>query len=249
VRSGHTNTLTPDGATYHERITEALKIISIATGAITQPDIMRPLRIWCAPGLASLWLSSRLGEFITDNPDIRVDFRPADEGPDFRSKDVDCDIRYLRHWQIASMSKGLHTLEFARPLVFPVASPAFLARMPPIRCAEDLLRLPLLHEEDDQEWRNWFEAQGVDGGEQLPGARLWQALLTLNAAKQGHGITLANHFLIDDEINSGQLVEVIPSERPFEPVKFGGYTFIAREERWNERAIVRFRQWLKRIAA
>lgn len=248
IRHGHGNSLTPDGEVYHERITAALNIITGATDKLMKRDGYYKLRIWCAAGLASLWLSSRLGDFMQANPEIAVHFRPANESPDFRAKDVDCDIRYLRRWEEEFVPKGLHKLEFARPSVFPVASPEYVAKLPPIHSAQDLLSLPLLHEDDDLEWIHWFRLQNIDPGPTLPGARLWHADLTLNAARGGQGIALANHMLIGDEVSSGRLVVIQPQGAPFNPVQFGGYTFIAREEQWNAPAIVRFRRWLQQRA-
>ncbi|MBK6491327.1 MAG: hypothetical protein IPF97_06355 [Sphingomonadales bacterium] len=142
----------------------------------------------------------------------------------------------------------MHTFEFARPEVFPVASPDLAATLPVIHHARDLFEIPLLHEDNDLEWQHWFAGQGLETPERLPGSRLWHAHLTLKAAQQGHGVALANSLLLRDDIEAGRLVEIKPAEGQFVPVRFGGYTFIAREDRWNSPAIVRFRRWLQSAA-
>ncbi|MBK6491326.1 MAG: hypothetical protein IPF97_06350 [Sphingomonadales bacterium] len=55
-------------------------------------DGVLKLHIQCIPGFASLWLSDRLGDFISKNKDIDIDFHPSDSSPDFRGKDVDGDM-------------------------------------------------------------------------------------------------------------------------------------------------------------
>lgn len=248
IREGQASRLTDEGAEYHDKISAALNMIVNATAGVLQSEGERELRVWCSPGFALLWLSGHIGEFISANPDLDVEFRPADNLADFRSREVDCDIRYLRDWQTTSLPKILHRADFSRPSVFPVASPQFVEAMNPIEQAGDMLDLPLLHEESNDEWRYWLEAQGVDVPAQIPGARLWQAHLTLSAARKGHGIALANRFIIGDALTTGDLVEIRPVSGEFAPVSFGAYTFLAREEEWNADHIRRFRRWLQDVS-
>jgi LysR family glycine cleavage system transcriptional activator len=249
IRNGTANQLTAEGEVYHQEIYAALTAIATATSKLMQASEELSLSIWCIPGFAFLWLSDRLGDFITSHPEIDVDFRPADQSPDFRGKDVDGDIRYLREWEVAALPKVVHRFEVARPEVFPVASPECAARFGPIEDANDLLRWPLLHEDNDLEWLNWLQAQGVQVEGRIAGSRLWHAHLTLNAARQGHGVALANRMLLNDDLESGRLVRLHPASSEFDRVWFGAYTFLAREDRWNAPAIVRFRRWLQRTAA
>ncbi|MFW2851923.1 LysR substrate-binding domain-containing protein [Sphingomonas sp. TX0543] len=244
VRDGAGYSLTEKGEVYHRQIYEALRAVASATGALVKVGDDLKLRLQCIPGFASLWLSDRLGEFIDANRDIDVDFRPSDHSPDFRGQDVDGDIRYLRTWEEVDLPKVVYRLDVARPVVFPVASPACAAGLPPITSPADLLNMPLLHEENDLEWRHWLTAQGVAVPERMPGSRLWHAHLTLAAARQGHGITLANTMLLRDDLAAGRLVKVKLAQGEFAPVLLGTYTFLAREDRWNSPAIARFRRWL-----
>jgi LysR family transcriptional regulator, glycine cleavage system transcriptional activator len=196
TRDGAGDFLTEAGQDYHEDICQALTLIGAATASLMNVGERLKLSVWCIPGFGFLWLSDRINDFISENPDIDLDFKPSDVSPDFRAHEGDVDIRYLRSWQEAPMAKGLQILELARPNVFPVASPAFIAQMEPIRSPSDLLKYTLLHEDNDLEWVRWLEAQAVTCEDRLPGPRLWHAHLTLNAARQGHGIALANSMLL-----------------------------------------------------
>lgn len=248
MRSDRAQILTEEGATYHREVHDALNRISAATGRLLTKEEPLDLHIWCIPGFAALWLSEHLSAFMSANPDISVDFRPADQGPDFRFKHVDGDIRYLRRWEEAALPTTVRRMEFARPHVFPVASPQWLAEQPPIEDAADLMTRPLLHEDNNLEWVNWFRLQGVEPEPNMPGPRLWNAHLTLNAAQQGQGIALANVMLARSLIENGKLVSVVPRNGNFVPVEFGGYTFIARDDCWNTPAVLRFRRWLQATA-
>jgi LysR family transcriptional regulator, glycine cleavage system transcriptional activator len=244
AREGGDYRLTETGRAYHGEIERALATIAGATGALTRQGERMRLSIWCIPGFAFLWLSDRLGSFLEANPDIDLDFRPADDLPDFRAKDVDGAIRYIRNWDEAGVPRHVHRLEFARPPVFPVAAPSFAAALPPLATAADLPGCTLLHEDSDEEWRHWLAAQGVSAPQPLPGPRLWHAHLTLNAARQGQGIALANPLLLRDDLETGRLVRIEARDRAFAPVQLGSYRLMARADQWNATGLARFRSWL-----
>jgi DNA-binding transcriptional LysR family regulator len=111
-----------------------------------------------------------------------------------------------------------------------------------------MLSMRLLHEENDTEWRMWFECQDIAlSPAALPGPRLWHAHLMLDAAKSGQGIALTNDFLARNDLASGQLVPLQGLGIPFAPAILGGYHFMAREDRWHNRTVAQFRNWLLRM--
>jgi DNA-binding transcriptional LysR family regulator len=71
----------------------------------------------------------------------------------------------------------------------------------------------------------------------------------LDAAKAGQGIALANAFLARNDLLSGQLVALEPSETPFKTASFGSYHLTARSDRWHNGSLARFRNWLIHEAA
>lgn len=141
-------------------------------------------------------------------------------------------------------SSLVRSIEIARPSVVPVASPAYLSSLPPIRTPSDLLGHIKLHEEDFANWRAWFEAHGIDPTNALDGPRLWHAHLTIDAARRGRGIALANHFLATDDLRAGRLVEIGTGCDGFEAISLGSYNFLARADRWKSLPVQRCRNWL-----
>jgi len=244
TRSDGTYRLTEPGENYHREIATALAAIAAATGRMVQTPEEQRLSIWCIPGFASLWLSDRLGDFIRAHADINVDLRPSDDAADFRAREVDCDIRYIRSWEENTLPRAVRSHEFARPDVYPVCSPDLLATLPPIDDAATLLDCPLLHEDSDAEWRAWLAAQDARIDGRLPGTRLWHAHLTLGAARQGRGIALANRMLLGSDLTDGALVAIRPRKGSFAPVCLGGYSLLARDDRWNAPPVLAFRRWL-----
>jgi DNA-binding transcriptional LysR family regulator len=87
----------------------------------------------------------------------------------------------------------------------------------------------------------------VDAPQELKGPALWHAHVILEAARAGQGLSLANMLLIRDDIATGRLVPVGPAGNGF-PLPFGNYHFVARRDRWNDRNISKFRQWVMATA-
>jgi DNA-binding transcriptional LysR family regulator len=129
-----------------------------------------------------------------------------------------------------------------RPRVFPVASPAFLARYPDAITVESLARLPLLHEDSTKHWERWLGAVHVCSFDQLSGLRLWNDQLTLQAARLGQGIALSNDALVSEDLAAGHLVEPIRSD-----VRLWGYYVLTKSSRWRDPDIVAAREWLQHV--
>lgn len=247
-RSGGARTLTSDGAEYHRRISAGLQTIANATLTLRKRHDQQ-LLIWCSPGFAYHWLSPRLSAFAGQGDDVVLELRSMDYGPDFATNEADGDIRYVRR-SAAAAPEGCRWIELAAPPVYPVASPTFAESIQGrLREARDLLTLRLLHEESDAEWQLWFESQGIAlPPSTIAGPRHWHAHVMLDAVRNGHGIGLANDFLVRNDLRSGQLVALVPSEQPFQPALIGSYQFRARADRWHNGALARLRNWLVREA-
>lgn len=235
--------LTEAGQRYYAVVSQSLSLIDAETSHFRQVRRDK-LTLWCIPGLAFQWMLPRLRDFTDAQPDILIELRPSDSPPDPRNSEVDGDVRYVHH---DAVPNGPHfrTLELARPPVFPVCTPAYLAGIGRIAAAEDLRRTRLLHEENDLEWRTWFAGQGVTLPQaDLPGPRLWHAHLVLDECRNGRGVALANAFLLGEDLASGRLVRLDGGGLPFKDVTLGAYVLAMRQERWSDRPVAMFRLWL-----
>jgi DNA-binding transcriptional LysR family regulator len=247
MRNRGNKLLTPTGSRYYLRIQDALRELASATAEIVSVSDGDRLRIWTNGGFASKWLAPRLGEFTALQPDVKIELRPSDARPDLLNGEAEVDIRY--HGDLYSPppgGKGLTHVELARPHIMAVASPSLLGAAGPIRSSADLLRLPLLHEEDDAQWRAWFAARGDMFEQEIPGTRLWHAHLAIGAAVEGRGVALASSFLVSDELRSGRLVEVPDPDAPTRTVPLGSYVFTTRADRWETPRLRQFRAWILR---
>ncbi len=247
TRVGRGVRLTEQGVIYHARISSALAEICDATDEISRFTRHNSLRIRSLPGFGFLWLAGNLHKFRSAAPQLNIDLHLTDDAADFFADGVDVDLRFSLDPEFLPPA-GCSSVRIADPLCFVVGSPTFLAKMPAVRAPQDILDFPLLHEDDDRQWRRWFNLHGIEVAQELKGPSLWHAHVILEAARAGQGLSLANMLLIRDDLQTGRLVLVGEEAQGF-PLPLGAYHFVARRDRWNESNISKFRRWVLSTAS
>lgn len=237
--------LTPQGRVFHKRVTQALIELASATQELCFRTDEHKLRIWCMPGLASEWLTGRIGDFSGEHSDIDIELQPSDTAPNFDMQQADAFLYYLIDNRGGVPDLKLREAQIARPPVLAVASPAFLESAPPFATPEDLLGTTLLHESNDSQWRRWFAQHGFEVDGDIKGPKFWQGHLTLAAARRGQGVALANALIVGDDLRDGRLISI----GSWEPVFLGSYMFKTRSDGWRKRTISSFRRWLETSVA
>lgn len=246
ARTAAGTVLTEDGKRYHKQIMSAIDTISNATIDLMKRGDSRRLHIHCMPAFALHWISGRLGDFEQANPGFDIEVRPMDRSPDFLTHHADVDLRIVAMYGGGTyeVPAECRSMEIARAPVIAVASREYLARNPKIREPRDILGHQLLHEDNLIRWRNWLASHEVHTDVELSGPRLWQAQLTLEAARHGRGIALINHLVVAEELQELRLVDIGAGLPSFQPPAMGMLQFVARAERWDALPIRSFREWL-----
>lgn len=240
---GRSVVLTEDGARYHAQITQAFRLIEAATNELSQPT-RRPLRLWCWPGIAGMRMLPFLPELEESLPHRIIHFQPTLGRPDFRNREADAEIYYRSGPAVPR--DGIIETELGTPRVLPVASPSLIARSG--RERDDLalmFELPWIQELSGDEWRLWLEAAGLvidmQTRSKLEGVRLWHAHLTIEAARLGQGIALANELLIAPDLEKGTLVEIGNTN-----VTLGTYVFARTRLEADEKDMQILDAWLQK---
>jgi len=246
--------LTPAGADYHALIGPAFDQLCSATERM-RGDSGAQLQVWSMPGLAYHWLTSRLPDFGRRHPGLAVTLRPSDAAPDLNRHEAHADLRW---WRDSDLAAGEHPaivrVPVIRPRVFPVARPdAPWLKGRTVDKPADLLALPLTYEDDDVEWQIWFAAHGLFSehgpGAALPPpvARLWQAHMTLAAARDGQGVALTNAFLAGEDLAAGRVIELGAGNPAFRAVSLGAYYLTTHRDSGDIRPLRQFSAWLTQM--
>lgn len=204
-RAGRGVRITEEGARLATRVRAALGDIADALREASERNNPRSLRVSATPSFAARWLLPRLGRFIARNPGVDLDVRAAAALVDFQRDDVDVAIRWgYGDWP------GVRAEEILRDVFFPVCSPR-LPNLP--RTPADLAHHTLLRS-DDEFWKPWFDAVGLDWPEPDRGPIFNDSSLMLQAAVDVQGIALARVSLIGNDIRNGLLVRLFDIDVP-----------------------------------
>ncbi|SIQ45927.1 LysR substrate-binding domain-containing protein [Aquipseudomonas alcaligenes] len=224
--------LTEDGWRYFEQVSAALTQIAEASYELTSRAQQRWLRLLVVPGFAGRWLRHHLAEFRALHPGIRIALEPNPSFREVTAERADLGIAFGEGEEFSAPREVL-----VQPPIFPVCSPAFLLEHGPLAGVEDLLRLPLLHEDDGYWWGVWLQSQGLR-------ARLSSEMSYVSAdqvidlALAGAGVALTNGLLVEEELASGRLVRPLGNQAVLE-----GYLLLSPAGGLKPEAKL-FRQWL-----
>ncbi len=158
---------------------------------------------------AFYWVMPRLSEFHQRHPEIEVRVAASTRPLTEASGHFDVAL------QTSNRASGSHPLVFTVPdEVFPLCSPAYLAgRKPPLDLA-DLSSHHLLHHkaypQDWIEWDGWLERLGLKLRVGHRGSVYDSYPVMIQAAVEGHGITLGWRSTMERLLEAGALV------RPFD---------------------------------
>ena len=202
-----------------------------------------------SPGLTSKWLAARLYRFGAAFPDIDVRISSSPANANFATDGIDLAVRNM---PIDPPPDPALEIEKLVDLTYiPVCTPGLLEKQGPVKNAEDLARLPLIHDESlsargaSPNWSDWFKAAGVDNVDLRRGLRFTSADHALDAAGESAGVLLTHDILAYDGLRTGRLVI---------PVKFAlparrTFSLVWPKARKPIPAAQSFRRWIKDEAA
>ncbi|MCU0479538.1 MAG: LysR family transcriptional regulator [Chloroflexi bacterium] len=238
-RRGNAIVLTATGASYARDVRAALEIILSASLRIMANPGGGNLHLAVLPSFGTRWLMPRLPQFLKEHPGVTVNVLSRLSPFDFRDTGIHAAIHFgTPDWP------GADCTYLMGEEVVPVCSPAFLARRG-IRSPEDLRGAPLLHIASRPDaWPAWFRAQGLDVTE-CRGMTFEQLLTAAQAALVGMGAALLPRFLIERELDQGELIVVL--DRPYRSNR--SYYLVVPRDRASHPPAVAFRAWLLGVVA
>lgn len=237
-RAGRGIRLTDEGERFATRVRTAFAELMTAVQEITTRANPRLLRVSVAPSFAARWLLPRVGRFIAAHPDIDLDVSANIVNVDFQRDNADVAIRYgFGQWD------GVRVELLLDDSFFPVCSPRIAGGVP-TRPA-DLARYTLLRA-DNEPWKPWFEAAGLDWPEPTRGPIFNDSAHLMQAAAEGQGIALGRATLLGNDERNGVLVRPFSVEAPA-PRRF----YLVYPPRIADSSkLITFRAWLhEEIAA
>ena len=231
-RAGRGIRLTDEGERFALRVRAAFGALAAGVQELSERANPRTVRVSSTPSFTARWLLPRIGRFVKAHPNLDLDIHASNTNVDFHRDNVDFAIRYgFGHWP------GVTAEYLIDDWFFPVCSPRIPGGVP--ATPAELSRHTLLRSEDEY-WRPWFQAVGLDWAEPDRGTTFSDSSHLLQAAVDGQGVALARRSLIGNDLRNGLLVKpfdaAVPSSRRYYLV------YLPRME--SSPKLAAFRTWL-----
>ena len=231
TRSGRGVALTDDGRVLARDLDAGFRQIAQGVEALANLQQARPLHVTMSPVFAVKWLMPRLADFQSRHPEVTLLLNPTGMVVDLERDGMDVAIRYCRSENLPRDADVLIVLDLVV-----VGTPALVTSQ---RISEpaDLRHLPWLMELGTNEVPEWFARHGVTLDRplmisQMPGN------LIMDAVKRSDGITYTARQWLNDEIRSGELVELFPENNI-------GAFYIHTRPGEQRRSVRTFSNWLR----
>jgi LysR family glycine cleavage system transcriptional activator len=232
--------ITEAGRDYLTVVRDALDRLAVGTERLVQRQSAGVLTVSTSPDFAAKWLVHRLGNFAEAHPEIDLRVSATLHHVDFAREEVDLAVRHGDgNWP------GLDPVQLSGEQLFAVCSPKLLSGRRKLGKPADLLKLPLLHLDNREDWKKWLRAVGVDDAEVTHGPVLNRVSMVIDAAINGQGVALARTTLAAWDLINGRLVRPFPDALPLSKT----YWIICPKAMSNLPKIVTFRNWLLAEAA
>jgi LysR family transcriptional regulator, glycine cleavage system transcriptional activator len=227
--------LTDAGRSYLPQVQECLSRLEEATlELISHQGTGGVLNLAILPTFGTRWLIPRMNLFAHLNPHVTVNFSTRAVKFDFATERLDAAIHFgALSWP------GVTSHQLMGETVVVVCAPDLARKR--LRSLNDLSRHTLLqHTTRPQAWQEWLTAAGVPHINALKGPRFEHFSMVIQAAVAGLGIAVMPEFLVQQELNAGELI------MPFQHrvVSAHSYHLVYPEENGDLPALKAFRDWL-----
>jgi len=237
-RFPRTLALTETGRSYVTNIRRAFELISEATETL-KPEPLH-LTISVTPTFASKWLIPRLPDFTAIHPNIDLRILASDRIANFQTDAVDLAVRYGR----PPFGAGLNAELLFDDVIVAVGSPLLVEKLGLPLQNDNFARYPLLHDAHDF-WPQFLELAFPKGSPTAAkNIRFNQTSLAIEAAIAGQGLALTSRFFVEDDIASGRLLRVLPTELAIDK---DFYVVSPRKPR-HPASVTAVRAWLSKAA-
>jgi LysR family glycine cleavage system transcriptional activator len=239
TRAGRGVALTADGRALLAELSPAFERIAGAVASLEATRAgRRTVTLSVLPWFAARWMIPRLAKLASAHPDIDLRISTSLRRVDLLREGFDAAIRYGGGvWPGVESEKlfdaSLTVLAHRRLAErLGTADPCRLADWRPLRAASA-----------PQDWGQWCRLAGV--GEPAPAATYDTRELVLQAVLEGLGVGIVETAILQDQIRSGELVELFPNVR----ITGWAYWLVTPQGGRRSEAFSRFRAWLRGVSA
>lgn len=227
--------LTDAGRDYLPSVRNAFRQIAEASRRVAASADVGTLTVSVTPFFASAWLVPRMASFQHAHPEIDLQIVTGSTLVDFSRSGIDLAVRHGLGRYPGLRSDRVVTVEMVV-----IAAPALVARLGRPHVAADLARWPQVHDADRKGWSLWFQSQGVAEVRAPRGPSFDDSGLLLKAVLSGQGAGLLPAAMVENELRSGQVVQLLDTAHMEE----FAYYLVCPDNRQALPKIAAFREWI-----
>ena len=202
--------LTDIGQQYYNVCKEALEKISDAKQLIQQVTVIPKgeLKVGCVKHNASRYILPKLKDFLKEYPEIQLSLNVSERVPDFAAGEA--DIFFGLASPIPDQEENLIRKKIGVTRDIFCATPAYIKEMGQPQKPKDLTKLSYICHTA----RKPMDILSFDNGVELdikPYLKFDDHDMIVNAALQSLGYIHAKEYMVEDQLQSGKLVELLPN--------------------------------------
>lgn len=227
--------LTDAGHSYFPQVQECLsRLEEVTLELMSHQGTGGVLNLAILPTFGTRWLIPRMSSFARLHPHVTVNFSTRAVKFDFATERLDAAIHFgALSWP------GVASDRLMGENVVLVCAPSLAHKK--LKSLKDLSHHTLLqHTTRPQAWQEWLGAVGAQHVNALKGPRFEHFSMVIQAAVAGLGVAVIPEFLVQQELESGELV--IPLDHRVASAH--AYYLVYPEEKRDLPALKTFREWL-----
>jgi LysR family glycine cleavage system transcriptional activator len=201
-RVGRSVVLTDAGNDFARSVRDILRRLEDGVARLAPYQKPGGVILYTTMAFARGFILQRMAQLRAELPDVDLWLDTSERKVDFKNDEVDILITQAEgvaaHGAIDS-----HLIEDQR---VPLASPGLIERMGglPTECSA-IAGWPLLHDEGQVTWREWFVRVGRPSADTVSGSNFSDHALMIEAAAAGHGVALGSLVCADPYLRAGAL--------------------------------------------
>jgi DNA-binding transcriptional LysR family regulator len=202
-RVGRSVVLTDAGKDFARTVRETLHRLEDGVARLAPYQKPSGVILYTTMSFARGFLLRRMAQFRAELPDVDLWLDTSERKIDFATDEVDILITHAGG-VAAHGTIDAHLMEDKR---VPVAAPALVSRMGSSSAGSaSIVGWPLLHDESEVTWREWFARIGRPNVDAVSGSNFSDHSLMIDAAADAQGVALASVICAEPYLSVGALV-------------------------------------------
>jgi len=227
--------LTPAGQRLLVTVNKALEDIKLGTISLDLDAFTGKFTIAAPPAFTNLWLMPRVGELLSQFPDLELHFAPMPRRIPSVLPEADLVVQFGKHDWPRKRVAQLAVTDY-----MPVCSPRILGRLRSVTPSL-LSEHVMIHDDDGEAWQRWLANAGMDGLQPVRHLFVATAIDALELARNGVGFVVDDQLITSHWLSEGELIA------PFKPVlpAYDSFYVVTAPDEQRADIVSEFESWLR----